>query len=97
MKITFILHSHNLSGGNRVISIYADYLQAMGHEVCVVCPKLPELTMVEKIKALTGKKKVRMQDLTFFHDKRLNNILLDHPPPVRDSDVPDGDVVIATW
>ncbi|MEB3160570.1 MAG: glycosyltransferase family 4 protein [Synechocystis sp.] len=97
MKITFILHSHNLSGGNRVISIYADHLQKMGHEVCVVCPERPRLTLVEKIKALTKKTTVKRQDFTFFRNKCLNNILLNHPPPVQDIDVPDGDIVIATW
>ena len=97
MKIAFILHSHNLSGGNRVISIYADHLQKMGHEVCVVCPKWPQLTLIEKIKSLVRKKTARVQDFTFFRDKKLNNILLDHPPPVQDADVPDGDIVIATW
>jgi len=100
MKITFVLHSHNLSGGNRVVSIYADHLQRMGHEVCIVCPELKKLTLVEQIKSLTkkGKKRViKTQDFTFFRNKPLNNILLDHPPPIADIDVPDADVVIATW
>ena len=59
MKITFVLHSHNLSGGNRVISIYADRLQRMGHEISIVCPELEKLTLVEQIKSLTKKKPLK--------------------------------------
>lgn len=97
MKITFILHSHNLSGGNRVISIYADHLQKMGHEVYIVCPELEKLTLIKYVKSLTKRKAILKQDLTFYRDKQLNNIFLDHPPPIRDVDVPDADIVIATW
>lgn len=97
MKITFILHTHNLSGGNRVISIYADLLQKMGHDVTVVCPELEKLTVVEKIKLIARKQSIKTQDFTFFRGKKVHNILLDHPPPISDVDVPDGDIVIATW
>jgi len=36
MKITFVVPTLNLSGGLRVIAIYADKLKQRGHEVTVV-------------------------------------------------------------
>jgi glycosyltransferase involved in cell wall biosynthesis len=69
----------------------------MGHEICIVCPELTKLTFIEYVKSLARKKAIIKQDLTFYRDKHLNNILLDHPPPIRDVDVPDADIVIATW
>ena len=42
MKITFVLAAADLSGGNRVISIYAQRLQSRGHQVTVVSRPWPK-------------------------------------------------------
>ncbi|MBV1889346.1 MAG: glycosyltransferase family 1 protein, partial [Proteobacteria bacterium] len=38
MKITFVVPALNLTGGLRVVSIYASYLAEKGHEVTVISP-----------------------------------------------------------
>lgn len=38
MKITFIVPTLNLSGGLRVVAIYAELFTQMGHKVIVVSP-----------------------------------------------------------
>lgn len=99
MKITFIMATgFTLTGGDRVISIYADRLQKRGHTVVVVSKPLPPPSVRNQIRSLLkGKgwqsKKVdrHLQDATFRH------VMLESSRPVVDADVPDADVVIATW
>ncbi len=52
MRITFVSPPPNLTGGCRVISIYADRLQAMGHEVTVVAPRRARPGWRGRVKAL---------------------------------------------
>jgi hypothetical protein len=39
MRITFVLPLLDLTGGSRVVSIYAAALSRMGHQVLVVAPR----------------------------------------------------------
>ena len=48
MKITFILPHAGLSGGIRVVAIYADRLKKRGHNVTVVSLPLPTKTITTK-------------------------------------------------
>ena len=57
MKIVILSPKKNLSGGQRVISIYASYLSRKGYEVEVVCFDIPNLSKLEKIKSVFTKKK----------------------------------------
>ncbi len=100
MKITFVLKSANLSGGIRVVSIYADRLQKLGHEVFVVSCPLPQPTLRQQVRSFlkgeglisTPKKKAsHFDNLTVPHQ------VIETLRPITDADVPDADVVIATW
>ena len=51
MRITFLLPPVNMSGGIRVVTIYADLLSKLGHEVVLVSPPHPKIPLLRKIKS----------------------------------------------
>lgn len=99
MKITFINSPLNLTGGNRVVAIYADELAGRGHDVTVVVPRHKKLGLKDQIKVKAGKRKQLFDDVDASHFKgsRAHIKVLDHSGPVTAEDVPDADMVIATW
>jgi glycosyltransferase involved in cell wall biosynthesis len=102
MRITFVMAGgFNLSGGDRVIAIYAERLAKRGHTVLAVASAAPGPTWREQVKSLlSGRgllptRPVIMQnhfDATIVPHRRLES-----SRPVAASDLPDADVVIATW
>ncbi len=101
MKITFVIPQDSLAGGIRAVSIYADQLQKRGHDVTVVAGVHPPKTYKEKIKGLL---QFRQQAPTasptnssYFDPLDVLLHTLEAYRPVRDSDLPDADAVIATW
>ncbi|WP_020160198.1 glycosyltransferase family 4 protein [Methylobacter marinus] len=100
MKITFVVPSLNFTGGIRVVSIYAKLLAERGHIVTVVSPgeKLP--TLKEKIKETIKWKGYTFKsgfNRSFFDNADYDLKLLDTHRPVTSNDVPDADVIIATF
>jgi glycosyltransferase involved in cell wall biosynthesis len=99
MRITFVLPTVGLSGGTRVIAIYAQSLKRMGHDVCVVSPPPQPIAPMQKVKSwLKGNGWPDEQARRRSHlDGTENHRVLDRCRPVTDNDVPDSDVVVATW
>lgn len=99
MKITFVISNANLSGGVRAISIYAEKLKALGHEVTVVSRPRPMPSLKKSIKSLlTGKGwPEKPNRKTHFDHATIHHHVIDAWRPMCDADIPDGDVVIATW
>lgn len=100
MKISFLSPFPNLSGGARVIAIYAQRLAQRGHDVEVVCfrPRTP--SRYSKLKRLLkGRGRFPQQDLSNSHHHYcdVNYRVVDHDGPLTGEDVRSGDVVIATW
>lgn len=100
MKITFLTPADNLSGGTRVIASHARELQAIGHEVCVVSPAPPRPAW----RARVGQALTRWIDGEPLapepgHLARsgVRHVVLGQPRPIGPADVPDADVVVATW
>lgn len=100
MRITFVVPDGGLSGGIRVIAIYAEHLQERGHQVCIVAtpPKSP--TLKRRLKALLKGQGWLPDPLR--GPSHLDNIkaqlhVVDRFRPITDKDVPDADVVVATW
>lgn len=99
MKITFVTPFPDMSGGIKVISIHAQLLARRGHDVSIVSQgfKKPDLkTLVRSV--------LKDRDFTYFKSKpshldyiRLPHKIINHPPPITDKDVPDADIVVATW
>jgi len=99
MNITFVLPYAGLAGGIRVVAIYAERLQQRGHNVLVVStPKRP-VPLKERIKSLIkGKGWVSSgTGSSHFDNLAVEHKVLEKYRPVSNEDVPDADVVIATW
>lgn len=100
MKITFIVPVLNVTGGHRVVSIYAKFLANKGHTVTVVSPNKKKPTLKQTLKSfLTGNGyKIRSHsDATFFDDPSVAVKIINPYRPIKAEDVPDADIVIATF
>jgi glycosyltransferase involved in cell wall biosynthesis len=102
MRITFLLPSDNLTGGNRVVAIYAQQLVARGHEVLVVTCAPDRLRLREMARAML---KGDWQSLRNHVAPQPGHIglsgvphkVLECPRAITADDVPDAEVIIATW
>lgn len=100
MKITFVLPPLNMTGGIRVVAIYADRLQKLGHQVCVVATPHPQPSLRQQVKSLLkGQGLIPASENGPSHFDNLDVPLkiIDRWRPITDADVPDADVVVATW
>ncbi len=100
MKIVFVLPPVNMSGGLRVVSIYAKSLAERGHTVTLVSPPPRQMPLRRKLFSFaTGrgwpapvtKKPSHVDELILEHR------ILDRWRPVENKDIPDADVIVATW
>lgn len=100
MRVTFLLAGLDMSGGNRVLATYASMLAADGHQLCLVVPGPQPMGWRQRVKTLlrTGKL-LKVPPVKRSHFDGLNLALqqLESHRPIVDADVPDADVVIATW
>ena len=98
MKITFVTSGWRLSGGDRVIAIYAQRLMRRGHDVLLVAPPppRPHVSWLDRIRHRFAGQPLTNEEPTYL-DPAIKRHRLDRPRPVRNEDVPDADVVIATW
>lgn len=99
MKITFVMPIIHQNGGSRVVATYAHGLLARGHDV----------TVVSRVPSRPGPRR-RMLDLLrgrwetdnpqrtrFFDTLGPRHIQIDRAGPLLPEDLPDADVVVATW
>jgi glycosyltransferase involved in cell wall biosynthesis len=100
MRITFVLPCFDLTGGNRVVSIYADALRRRGHEVCAVAPwpRRPGWRQITR-SLLRGRgwPTRTAGGPSHFDGLGVPFRTLGHTGPVTDADLPPADVVVATW
>ncbi|NEQ26322.1 MAG: glycosyltransferase family 4 protein, partial [Microcoleus sp. SIO2G3] len=100
MKITFVLPCVDLSGGNRVVATYADRLQKRGHQVQLFSSPHQPLTRHQQIRSLLKgqgwPQRVRHYPSHFDYIDVPHHVI-EHNGPIVASDVPDADVVVATW
>ncbi|HEX4124440.1 MAG TPA: glycosyltransferase family 4 protein [Tepidisphaeraceae bacterium] len=100
LKISFLLARADLSGGVRVIATYADLLRKLGHEVLVVSRPARPPTLRERLRH-----SIRGTPIPADARPEPNHIdyrgvphrVIDAHRPIFASDLPDADVVIATW
>lgn len=100
MKITFITPFPSFGGGMRAVATYADELAKLGHEVRVVSAgsRVPSLKS-RLIRFVKGQGWWR-RPVPRSHLDAVPNItctVTRDVGPIAGKDVPDGDVVIATW
>jgi glycosyltransferase involved in cell wall biosynthesis len=98
MKITFVAPSSHFSGGVKVVAIYAERLQNLGHEVVVVSPAHPVPTLRKRVRSvMRGGHWFQRNDLSHFTGRPIDVRIYRPHRPVEDRDVPDADVIISTW
>lgn len=100
MKITFVMVGLSLNGGDRVIAIHADRLRKKGHDVVIVASGIQKTPVKERLRSLLkGHGWISQRRKIGSHIDNMNvpYIRLDRFRPIVDADVPDADVVIATW
>ncbi len=104
MRITMFVGRPDLGGGARVIAIYAQKLKDRGHEVLVLARPPRQPTFKERVKnKLLGKPlpAATVKSPSYFDRERFPRSFefryLDKYRPATDADVPDADVVCATW
>lgn len=102
MKITFVTMGWTLSGGDRVIAIYADRLRKRGHDVLLIARDMIVPSFMEQVKSVIKGKGLIKFDRA--EEERQTHLPADVPRKrmfgkarVEDADVREADVVIATW
>jgi glycosyltransferase involved in cell wall biosynthesis len=100
MKISFVMAFASMSGGTRVIATHARNLIDLGHDVRVIStPPAPRgLKRTLSTLAHTGRFPEKWKTgERFFEDARVPHTVIEKHRPVSDGDLPDADVVVATW
>ncbi len=99
MRITFLIPVSNLSGGVKVAAIHAERLQRRGHEVTMIARPFRRPSLAQKLLSLARARRWPRNETAspYFAAVGFRHLVLDRPRPIVDEDVPDGDVVIATW
>ena len=100
MRITFVLPTVGMSGGIRVVAIYASALAARGHTVVLVSPPPQVPPFRRRISSLLkggGWPRGETSNASHLDGGGLDHRVLERWRPVVDADAPDADVVIATW
>lgn len=100
MRITFVLPEATSAGGVRVVAIYAQRLKDRGHQVTAVSTPRRQPTARDRLRVLVKQRKwLRPKPIGVCHFDQVDvdHRVIDRYRPIVDSDVPDGDVVVATW
>lgn len=103
MRITFLTPCDNLTGGTRVIATYARELQRRGHDVCVVSNAPDRPSWRERLRALRRgriapwRRNASGPAPGHIAQSGVPHRVLERPRAIVASDVPEADVLIATW
>lgn len=101
MRITFVLPFASLNGGVRAVAMHARLLAAMGHRVTIVStPKKVPALRRRVSDFVKGRGWPTAKPGGPSHVDGLSGVahtVIDRFRPMTDDDVPDADVVIATW
>jgi glycosyltransferase involved in cell wall biosynthesis len=100
MRITFLSGGVSLAGGDRVVATYAKCLLERGHEVFVVARAPRQPSPQEQIRSILrgrGWLPKPRQERSHFDYLNVPYVVIDRFRPIVDADVPDADVVVATW
>ena len=100
MRITFLLPCDNLTGGARVVAVHARELMALGHEVLVVTCAPDAPSWRERLRGVfKGQGRAAPTPPTAGHIalSGVPHKVMPRPGPITAADVPDADVIVATW
>lgn len=99
MKITFLIPFAAMSGGNRVVTIYAQKMIERGHDVLVVSQPRKSPSLRTKLSRWWHRRPINSQkpSAPIFDFLGARHVVLDQRRPPLADDLPDADVVVATW
>lgn len=101
MRVTFVLPTLDYSGGNRVVAMHAAGLIERGHRVSVVVPRPGRSGLKDSLGRLLAGAAWRGGEQatggSHVEDAGLVPIVAAKAGAVRAADVPDADVIVATW
>lgn len=100
MRITFVVASADLAGGCRVVGIYARRLIDRGHDVLVVTRKPWRGGMRDRVRGALRGDPTRLLPRRHVSHLELLDVprhYVDRHRPILAQDVPDADVIVATW
>ena len=101
MRVTFVVPTVDYSGGNRVIAIHAAGLRERGHEVSGVVPRPLPPTLRDAARSLVRKLGAAHErpapGRSHVEEAGFQPLCSTEAGRVLPSDVPDGDVLVATW
>lgn len=96
MRINFVLPYAGLQGGVRVIATHAEHLIRRGHEVQVISQ--PQVFSIRHmLKSLLTGNGLPEPEPSYFSGRGIPHRILETTRAVRNDDLPDADVVIATY
>lgn len=100
MRINFVTSHVGLAGGIRVVATYAQLFEARGHQVTwISTPAFRAHTRAQSVLVRLGLRApnppVPIADFADFLGER--HIQIEAERPITAADVPDGDLIIATW
>jgi len=102
MRITIMMPADDLTGGNRVVATYAKILSERGHQVLVVSNAPDRPTWRQRFRALRHGESGAFRaappaQAGHIALSGVRHKVLERPRPIESSDLPDADVLIATW
>lgn len=80
-----------------MVATYAERLQRRGHQVLVLTPPPRAPSLRDRARALVRERRWLSQGGSHLHTRQVDHRLLGRRRPLSDDDVPDADVIIATW
>lgn len=100
-RITFLLPHAGLAGGIKVVATYAKILHDRGHAVSVLSIPKRNGTLVGQVKSIIKRRPIPARNPehgpSHLDGLGLDWRILETCRPVTDADVPDADIVVATW
>ncbi|HET6582596.1 MAG TPA: glycosyltransferase, partial [Nannocystaceae bacterium] len=98
MRVTFVLPEVNLGGGIRVVLSHSERLARRGHRVTVVAGPNDRRSMLRRVKDVIRRRApFRLPRARHFETPKGVDLRIVEHAPIIDADVPDADVVVATW
>lgn len=100
MRIRWILPEAYLAGGTKLIAILAERLMQRGHDVVVISAPKPAPSLRGRLRTLVRERRwleTPKRRASHFDGTGVDHRVIDRARPIVDADVPDGDVVVATW
>lgn len=98
LRITIILPFPGMFGGIRVALTYARNLRDLGHVVTVIAQPASRIAWKQRVEDFLRRRKRHVAPVHPFAEELGSDFrMLEVARPVVDDDVPEGDVVVATW